>query len=130
MGDCPSSTRTASICRGRRRRPDACGGRGVGGGIVHSYYLPESSLSGVDILSTGGHSGYMSTIVRAKALTTTPSQQLVRIWFDVKDIQQQTDAGTVVFGYRMSRRSHAKGALYVIPGATPDSILAAVGGAK
>lgn len=71
-----------------------------------------------------------ATIVRAKALTTTPSQQLVRIWFDVKDIQQQTDAGTVVFGYRMSRRSHAKGALYVIPGATPDSILAAVGGAK
>jgi hypothetical protein len=106
-------------------------GGGVGdAGVILSVDVPESARIGVDILSSRGHSGYMSTIVRAKALTTTPSQQLVRIWFDVKDIQQQTDAGTVVFGYRMSRRSHAKGALYMIPGATPDSILAAVGGAK
>ena len=64
----------ADRIRKAREIHDAVGARRVVGGLVHSYYLPESSPSGVDILGTGGHSGYMSTTTAT--IATTTMQQL------------------------------------------------------
>lgn len=50
-------------------------GGGIGdAGVILSGDVPESSPSGVDILSTGGHSGYMSTTTAT--IATTTMQQL------------------------------------------------------